>query len=141
MSPINTISVNLHTGNLEGAGTDGDIYIGIGGREFYIDSNKDDFERNASKVYHLGGGSNILHPETNDPRKPQIHSEELDLYPVYIRFNPKSRDDRWNLAYVDIMIDGALVYQTLGLEQQGGIWLGVRAGLFYYLKKHRDAKP
>lgn len=138
MSPINTISVNLHTGNVDGAGTDGDIYVGICGREFYIDSNSNDFERNASKVYHLGSGSNILHASTNDPRKPQVYSEEIDRFPVYIRFNPKNRDDRWNLAYMDIQINGQLVFQSLQLEREGGIWLGIRSGLFYYPRKHND---
>ncbi|HNR06786.1 MAG TPA: hypothetical protein PKM27_05665 [Saprospiraceae bacterium] len=141
MSQISTLSINLHTGDFDGAGTDGDVYVGLGGREFYLDTSNDDFERNASKVYQLGSGANILHAAYNDPNKPQINTEDLDLYPVYIRFNPKNRDDRWNLSYVDIMVNGAIAYQSLGLDQQGGIWLGIRSGLFYYLKKHRDSRP
>jgi hypothetical protein len=47
MAALEKISVQIRTGNREGGGTDGDIYIGICGREFFLDSRRsstDDFE-------------------------------------------------------------------------------------------------
>src|SRR5262245_55939180 len=55
MAAITRIDVRLKTGDL--SGTDGDVYIRIGGREFYIDSENDDFERNSDRTYTLGEGA------------------------------------------------------------------------------------
>ena len=35
---VDHLSVKIHTADISGAGTNGDIYLGIGGREFCIDS-------------------------------------------------------------------------------------------------------
>ena len=139
MATINTISVLLNTGDVSGAGTDGDVYVGIGGREFHVDTSADDFERNSSRTYVLGQGANIENATFNDPRKPQVFVEELDQFPVYIRFNPRTRDDNWNVVRVEITINGATFprYQSL-LEEEGGIWMGIRSGLVFYPRKHID---
>ena len=139
MANISTLSILLNTGNLSGAGTDGDVYVGICGREFYLDTSSDDFERNSSRVYVLGEGANTLHPATNDPRKPQLRDEDVDRYPVYVRFNPRGRSDNWNLVRAAIHINGAtLPLFDSALEREGGIWLGIRSTLFYYLRRHID---
>ena len=44
MPQINSIQLHLQTGDLSGAGTDGDVYLGVCGREFSIDTTSDDFE-------------------------------------------------------------------------------------------------
>ncbi len=57
MSNINTIYARIVTKYIEDGGTDGYVYIGIGGREFSIDSKRtadDDFEKGAEKTYVLG---------------------------------------------------------------------------------------
>lgn len=54
MPQITKIEFHLETSGLSGAGTDGDVYLGICGREFSIDSTKDDFERNSGRTYVLG---------------------------------------------------------------------------------------
>ncbi len=139
MTNINTISVLVNTGNKSGAGTDGDVYLGICGREFYLDTSADDFERNSSREYVLGQGSNTLNAGNNDPRKPRILVEEIDQFPLYIRFSPKSRDDNWNLVRIGIVInEGAFPQYEALLETQGGIWMGVRSSLFLYPRKHID---
>lgn len=142
MANINTISVLLNTGNQSGAGTDGDVYLGLCGREFYLDTSADDFERKSSRQYVLGQGSNTLNADHNDPRKPQIRDEEVDLFPVYIRFNPRSRGDNWNLARAAVHINGSTfpMYDS-SLEREGGIWMGIRSSLFFYLRKHIDPVP
>jgi hypothetical protein len=46
--------VRLKTRDEDGAGTDGDVYLGIGGREFQIDkSDRNDFERGDDATYIL----------------------------------------------------------------------------------------
>ncbi len=139
MTNINSIIVLLNTGDLSGAGTDGDVYLGLCGREFYLDTSADDFERNSSRQYVLGQGANTLNAAKNDPRKPRILVEEVDQFPVYIRFNPRSRDDNWNLIRVGVTInDSAFPQYEASLERQGGIWLGIKSSLFFYPHKHID---
>jgi hypothetical protein len=88
MAETEKFSVQIRTGNRQGAGTDGDIYIGICGREFYIDSRRsatDDFERNSDRTYILGSASNIMNSLNNDPRSPyKLFAENLDKFPAYI---------------------------------------------------------
>lgn len=139
MANINTITILLNTGDQSGAGTDGDIYVSICGREFYLDTNADDFERNSSRQYVLGQGANTLHATNNDPRKPQIRDEDVDRFPVYIRFNPRSRGDNWNLERAAIHInESTLPLYDSSLEREDGIWMGTRSTLFFYLRKHID---
>jgi hypothetical protein len=44
------------------AGTDLEVYVGSGGREFYIDSqrNFDDFERGDDRTYIIGNEPSVL---------------------------------------------------------------------------------
>jgi hypothetical protein len=41
---VKTIFLRLSTKGLEEAGTNGDVYLGIGGREFSVDSKNEDFD-------------------------------------------------------------------------------------------------
>jgi hypothetical protein len=140
MPNIDEISVTIETGDQSGAGTDGDVYLGICGREFYLDTKVDDFERNSSRKYLLGQRSNTLNADKNDPRLPQMLVEELDQFPVYIRFNPKSRDDNWLLRRVVIFINeiepGSVPPLYDSSPEPGGIWMGVRSSLFFFPRKH-----
>ena len=54
MPQITSIHLTLITGNASGAGTDGDVYLGICGREFFVDTTANDFERGASREYIFG---------------------------------------------------------------------------------------
>jgi hypothetical protein len=49
MTAIMQIRVQLNTGTPSGAGTNGDVYLGICGREFHLDTSADDFERSAKR--------------------------------------------------------------------------------------------
>lgn len=146
MARISTIELHIQTGDLSGAGTDGDIYLGLCGREFYIDSQHDDFERGASRTYVLGDGSNVLHPEFNDPREPVLFTEYASHFPAYIRFHPRSREDNWQLQRADVRFNGSLHidWDTVGLFVNApklGIWLGVHAGLVAHLVNHSHGQP
>jgi hypothetical protein len=135
------------TGNVEDAGTDGTIYLGLGGREFHLDSTADDFQRGSYREYILGappiGPStpppprvNVLDGDKNDPRKGYpLDTNNLSRSPVYIRFEPEpSNPDHWNLNFAAV-----LVYDTkfvIGYTPQGGfdnLWLGHKSGKILYL--------
>ena len=63
MAIVETIFVRLRTRDAPKAGTDASVYVGIGGREFRIDSRDpdfDDFERNDDRTYILGKKPNVL---------------------------------------------------------------------------------
>jgi hypothetical protein len=141
MPRINSITVHFQTGNLSGAGTDGDVYLGVCGREFRIDSTRDDFERGAARNYVLGAGADVQEPNVNDPRKQVLMTENVDGFPAYIRFQPTGRGDNWQLQRADVGFNGSLVMELDTAEYVPndpgqGIWLGVRSGLFAHLKRH-----
>lgn len=136
MTTITRIDAQLKTGSRVGAGTDGDVYLGIGGREFFIDSAVDDFEAGADRVYTFGAGSNVSQAFRNDPRSPyQLLTENLGRFPVYVRFVPGAvqgpgREDDWNLESITVTVNpgaGQFQFQALGgsdhliLSRQSGL--------------------
>ena len=138
MAQINSIQLHIQTGGLSGAGTDGDVYLGLGGREFCVDTTSDDFERGAARVYVLGDGATIRNAAVNDPRNPQLFTERVANFPVYIRFQPTTRTDNWQLQRADVRFNDSphIDWDTFGLvvnKSQEGIWLGVRSGLVVHL--------
>ena len=134
MTSISKITVKIVTSNMDGAGTDGNVYLGLCGREFFLDSSGDDFEKNSNFTYVRGDGSTILNKDGNDPRKPQLNAEDLDKFPAYIRFEPLGGSNSgWNLKSVNVEVAGT----GYGINYPAGIWLGEKAGKFCYLKKGR----
>jgi hypothetical protein len=131
---------HIETGILSGAGTDGDVYLGVCVREFSIDSKEDDFERGAGRSYVLGDGADVRNADVNDPRKQLLFTENVDQFPVYIRFQPRSRSDNWQLQRADVRFNNALspewdTFSFVVDDPQEGIWLGVRSGLVVHLSK------
>jgi PLAT/LH2 domain len=144
MAQIESIQVNINTGDESGAGTDGSIYVGLCGREFHLDTSADDFERGSSHKYLLGEGSDIVNPAVNDPRKQFLQVEDVDSFPVYVRFEPNNNGDNWNLARADLSLNENLFprWETTGfVSDDEGIWLGQRSGNVVHLRKHQDAPP
>src|SRR6185436_1829906 len=103
MTNITKIEVVIDTGS---DGTNGRVYLGVGGREFRLDNSGNDFAANTSaQTFILGYGASILNAVDNDPRSPYpLVTEILDKYPKYIRFEPENDDDIWNLAFVKVSI-------------------------------------
>ena len=122
------------SGNVSPPGTDGDVFLGIGGREFRLDTTADDFENFSDRTYILGSGANVNNPLINDPRLPQLDTDLLDRTPVYIRFAPENRNDHWDLERVRVTVNPGpqeVVYEA----NVGNLWLGVRSGTYCYLSK------
>ena len=109
MANINTLQVEVKTGSREMAsGTDGNVFLGIGGREFglVVDAIKD-FQSGAIDTFVLGEGTNTgTYPADNDPRSPcQLVTETLSKYPTYIRFEPTRQDDRWEIDEIKVTVN------------------------------------
>lgn len=138
MPRIITINVSIITGQDSGASTDGLVYVGVCGREFCANSQADDFERGASRIYLFGEGANVLHTDLNDPRKQVLLTENVDKFPVYIRFQPRHGDDRWQLARAQLWLNDEFIPQwdSFGVLTREGIWLSERSGLILHLPKH-----
>jgi len=137
MANLTRIDILIQTRSHGDAGTDGSVYLGLGGREFRCDSSADDFERGASRTYTFGDGANVSKRDANDPRKPQLVVEELAAYPAYLRFDQGS-SDHWFLQRATVQLNQNLVphYETrLGGD---GLWLGRDAGAYCHLHRHDD---
>ena len=137
---IKKIEVCLTTGNEDSAGTNGEVYLGICGREFYLDADRNDFEKGDYWPYILGDAANILHKQYNDPRKfwPR-HTEDLEKFPVYIRFEPRRPGDpydNWLLEQVTVKVNpgpGEWTFEALAGEGVK-LWLGLTRGKICYLE-------
>jgi hypothetical protein len=152
---VTGIYITVSTGDESDAGTDGDIYLGLGGREFHLDTDLDDFESGGGNGFMLGSTppyptapslkSNVKCPDLNDPSKGlQILSADLDIYPVYIRFKGLRQDDRIHLAegQVDIIETprppvGSAANRLDPVYLIPDIWLGARMGEIVYLRRWR----
>ena len=141
LTRITSIEFQLNTGNLSGAGTDGDVYLGVCGREFYVDTTEDDFERGSSRKYIFGDGANVNNLNDNDPRDHSLHIENVDNFPVYVRFEPRSRSDNWHLQRAEVSFNGNFFprWDTNDyIPQRVGIWMGTRSTLFVHIPRHSD---
>ena len=148
MGVIQKITFRIRTADFEDAGTDGEVYVGICGREFHIDSDRDDFERGSERTYASGltavpGEVNVNNPTLNNPKAfPPLLSEDISLYPVYVRFEPKSNNDHWALQYISLNADG-VKYEALGPEDDTTTYtfLGYKSGKWFYLHPSRRSNP
>jgi len=143
MAQIERIVLNVQTGKLSGAGTDGDVYLGVCGREFSIDTTRDDFERESTHNYILGDGSNVNNSSLNDPRKQRLFVENVESFPVYIRFQPQNGSDDWQLHRASVRFNDDVfpAWDTASFvlnDPTEGIWLGTRSGLVVHLPKQLE---
>jgi hypothetical protein len=151
MAGISGFLCEVITSDFAGAGTDGSIYLGICGREFHLDSTRDDFERGSFRDYILGEPPIELGPpppdhvhvndrEKNDPRVGfPLDTDNLNLTPVYVRFEPENSGDNWNINFAAVLVftDKFVVGYTppAGFDN---LWLGHASGKILYLTfEHR----
>lgn len=155
MAKITGILCQIITGNIDNAGTDGRVYLGLGGREFRLDSRADDFERGSWREYILGQGPiepNLPSPQVrvenrayNDPRLGfPLDTVNLTRSPVYIRFEPSGSGPNWNLAFAAALVyDGQFVVGYVPPVDFDNLWLGDSMGKVLYLTDAwwRDEMP
>jgi hypothetical protein len=155
VAKVTGILCQIITGDVADAGTDGNVYLGIGGREFRLDSRADDYERGSYRIYVLG-----LQPEYPDLPEPKVEvnnkakndpesylpisTENLGLSPVYIRFEPESSGDNWNVtcaaAWVFTHIYDFAVGYTPPVDFDN-LWMGQAMGKVLYLTKEWRLEP
>jgi hypothetical protein len=144
LTRITSIQFQLITADQSGAGTDGDVYLGVAGREFYVDTTADDFERGSARLYIFGDGANNINPGDNDPRDHNLHIENVDSFPVYVRFEPRSRNDNWIVQRAEVSFNDNLFprWDTASIiSQRVGIVMGTRSTLFLHIPKHLPSGP
>ena len=145
MARISGILCQVVTGNVDGAGTDGRVYLGLGGREFRLDSVADDFEKLSWREYVIGAAPDepllprprirVKNAERNDPRQGlPLDSDCLSRTPVYLRFEPATAGDNWDLAFAAALIygDRFITAYTLPTDFHN-LWLGQATGKVVYL--------
>jgi hypothetical protein len=76
MASVSGILCQIVTGNVDAAGTDGRVYLGLGGREFRLDSTADDFEKGSWREYILGAVPADL--DLPPPRAPVRNADRND---------------------------------------------------------------
>lgn len=134
MSSITQITLELSTAAESPANMDGWVYLGIAGREFGIDANRNDFEPGDTFTYVLGEGSNVLNPNGNDPRNPALDTDDLDRYPAYLRFKASDNEsaESWLVERITVTVnpdsDFPARFDNLRLEGAPKIWLGRATG-------------
>ncbi len=140
MATVTRILCQVLTQNVSGAGTDGSVFLGFGGREFRLDTTRDDFERGAAFEYIMGDGANINSSGDNDPRTAyMLDTTTLDDFPVYVRFEPETSGDRWKVHFVAALAFRGSPVVFAGawaspLEQQG-LLMGASSGKVIHLIK------
>ena len=141
MPQIESIRVEVNTLDVNGAGTNGSLYLGVCGREFDLDTSANDLERGAADQFILGNGANINNKPINDPRKQMLLTEHVDALPVYLRFVGKDDDDKWGLERAVMILNDELLpmWDTASyISNVDGIWLGAKCGGVVFLPKHVD---
>jgi hypothetical protein len=133
---ITKIEIDIETGNIQGAGTNGRVYLGICGREFRLDKPGDQFRVGILDKFIIGIGSNIENPNgvndiINSTNSYEIDTYLLDIFPKYLRFEPQDNDDNWNVSRVELRVtdDTNIVHKFDALISNGSIWLGENSGL------------
>ncbi|MBX9399367.1 hypothetical protein K4749_38915 [Streptomyces sp. TRM72054] len=106
MSAITKITAEVTTADVAHAGTDGWVYLGIAGREFVLTiASINNFEQGRSDTYVFGLDANVQNADYNDPRTPQLDTDDLDRYPVYLRFEPEGTNPAWCLERVTVTVN------------------------------------
>lgn len=136
MAAITGILAQIITGDIDNAGTDGRVYLGLGGREFRMDSKEDDYERGSWREYIMGAGPlepnlpppqiRVEWPEFNDPRKLFVlDTAHLADTPVYLRFEPEGDSPNWNLAFAAVLVYAGEYYGAYTVPHGfDNLWFG-----------------
>jgi hypothetical protein len=141
MAQIESIEVNVQTLDVDGAETDGSLYLGVCGREFHLDTRANDLGQGSSGTYVLGDNANVEEKAINDPRNQRLLTENVDGFPVYLRFAGEDEDDHWGLQRAVLTLNSQLLPQwdTISyISTTDGIFLGAKAGAIAFLIRDRD---
>ena len=145
MGNIRRVMVRVATGDLEGAGTTGEVYLGLAGMEFKMNSTASgDYEAGSDRTYVLGEHAGVhqtsaeearfdfAFADRNDPRITTM--ERAARHPVYVRMHPMGEGHDWLPRVVGVAVEGDDdSHQKYHWEADPGRWLGCEYGLTVHL--------
>lgn len=99
---VNKLRVKVYTSDSDGAGTDDDVRISMGGKSWALDNPGNDFERDSYSTFHLDPGSNFLKSSIRD---------------IQIRKETDGIGGAWKLKGIDIQINGEPFYRNTRIHQ------------------------
>jgi hypothetical protein len=143
-SLVRKIVVDIVTSYASGAGTRGDVFLGLGGREFRLCVDRSaDFERGSEASYQLGEDANVRDPQRNDPRQGRpVRVADVLAHPVYVRMAPKGADDDWNIEAINVRVLHEAERRAIRFSALEGpkesIWLGMQSGTTLHLDRSAD---
>jgi hypothetical protein len=136
------INAVFETADVPDAGTDGDVYLGLGGREFHCDTSADNFQQGGTDTFVFGQFTNVLHSDRNDPSVPPIALDSVTRFPVYVRFE-QGIEKPWRFSRLTVRLTVAPGPQppayTSTLHHPDGFWLGTVSGSMVFLVQSADA--
>jgi hypothetical protein len=131
MSVVDTIQVTIATGN---PGTDGNVYLGCGGREFLLDTSANNFQARSQDHFVLGQQANVNNAAFNDPQASMpLVLEDLGAFPAWLRFDGGGT---WEAASVSVLAQAgvrAVGFTALGEGRR--ITLGGATGRRLFLRR------
>ncbi|MER7702340.1 hypothetical protein ABTX81_05510 [Kitasatospora sp. NPDC097605] len=145
MADIKKIKARVRTADVPNAGTHGWVYLGIAGREFLLNAadTSAGLERGDNWTFVLGEDSNVENPSRNDPRRPQLDTDDLDRFPTYLRLEPDGHRPAWCLERVWVTVnpesDFPHTFDNPRLADFGEhrrLWLAQECGKQLFLKRY-----
>ncbi|WP_445504398.1 hypothetical protein [Microvirga sp. G4-2] len=138
MADITQIQLRLVTASASGrpGGSEGDIFLGIAGREFAVGDGRGQLRHEDDGTYMFGEGASVPDAEFNDPRSPQLDTLNVYKFPTYIRFEPRTPDDNWLLSLVEVIVrspEADEICIEIGPVGAGQFWLGQTRGKIVHL--------
>lgn len=145
MGHIKKVTARVATGDAEHAGTTGELYLGLGGMEFKLNSVQSvDYERGSDRTYILGEDpgthptadaglrDEFAYSNRNDPRITTL--ERAARHPVYVRLHPVDEGSDWLATAVSVTVEGDdEPPQHYEWRSETGRWLGCEYGLAIHL--------
>lgn len=136
MARINRIDVFVETGDITFGGTNGHVYVGVGGREVALDAVGNDFQPFSSFTYVIGDGDTLKRQFGNNLSQ-FVDTADAILLPCYIRFVPKRNADKWELDTARVTLNPGPSQVTFSYPFTSSVVLGVDTGKIVYLR-HND---
>jgi hypothetical protein len=99
---VNKLALRVKTADVLWAGTDDDVTLRLVGRNWKIDSDANDFERNSTRTYHLD---------------PKTGIRVSDLATITIRKSPDGFAGGWKLGGLRLTVNDNHIYNNASINQ------------------------